>query len=343
MHNQKQLTPIISVVTRWNSTYHMINRFIQQYDMYVICFAEGLYSDEEEIPTREELCTLEAISRTLSFLENFSVFMQGAQYLTLPHTPFVIWKIYDELSSPPSPNTTIIEAQFRKQLLAMAKKYFDEELTTPSQSLLSALLHPLHSKEVQNRIPASLSHKIWVEYVVPWLELVLGDSIEEQDSEECLLPSLFQSERRSPLEKAKEDTDILRKKLFLFQRPQPLTVEELLKESAKKTLSEECSNFYLHLRSSFPHLYHLACLIFSCPATSATSERVFSSSGLIDSPRRARLDPSTLEQLTIIQFFLHKKIRNQIEAKEFVQLLEKYYSDSSSMRKIQEVLVRPEY
>lgn len=74
-----------------------------------------------------------------------------------------------------------------------------------------------------------------------------------------------------------------------------------------------------HMRSSVPGsnnfplclteterfcLLRVVCLVSSLPATSATSERVFSASGLLNGPRRAHMRPAILEMLTVLRFEL---------------------------------------
>lgn len=51
-------------------------------------------------------------------------------------------------------------------------------------------------------------------------------------------------------------------------------------------------------------LVRVVCLVSSLPATSATSERVFSASGLLNGPRRAHMRPAILEMLTVLRFEL---------------------------------------
>jgi hypothetical protein len=51
----------------------------------------------------------------------------------------------------------------------------------------------------------------------------------------------------------------------------------------------------------FPNLAKLARRVLAIPATSASSERIFSVSGNINSKKRARLDPEIVQDLTYLQ------------------------------------------
>lgn len=57
---------------------------------------------------------------------------------------------------------------------------------------------------------------------------------------------------------------------------------------------------WAQLQGQFPLLSRVAQRVFSCTATSADAERVFSLAGLIATPERASLKPSTLLQLVFL-------------------------------------------
>lgn len=78
---------------------------------------------------------------------------------------------------------------------------------------------------------------------------------------------------------------------------------------------------YLQLTvTSRLYLMRVVCLVSSLPATSATSERVFSASGLLNGPRRAHMRPNVLAMLTILRFELKWQLmlgRNHLD--QFLQ------------------------
>jgi hypothetical protein len=61
---------------------------------------------------------------------------------------------------------------------------------------------------------------------------------------------------------------------------------------------------WLKIHGQFPLLARVAVRVFSCAATSADAERVFSRAGLIATPERASLKPSTLLQLVFLSLTL---------------------------------------
>lgn len=58
---------------------------------------------------------------------------------------------------------------------------------------------------------------------------------------------------------------------------------------------------------TYPRLQILARRLLAIPATSSSSERVFSKAGFIMGPRRKRLAPKTVEAIV----FLHQHLKNQ--------------------------------
>jgi len=82
-----------------------------------------------------------------------------------------------------------------------------------------------------------------------------------------------------------------------------------VKECSPEQADSSCRAFYVRRPRSE---VLLGALVFSTLATSASSERVFSTSGLIDSAIRNRMAATTLEKLTVIQCFLKQATDSEI-------------------------------
>ncbi|XP_078487107.1 zinc finger BED domain-containing protein 4-like [Ciona intestinalis] len=65
-------------------------------------------------------------------------------------------------------------------------------------------------------------------------------------------------------------------------------------------------DFWMDHRVDCPALFSLAVSLLSCPPTSVSSERLFSSSGVIVSPLRNRLKPKNVEVLKFLHYNLRK-------------------------------------
>ena len=80
-------------------------------------------------------------------------------------------------------------------------------------------------------------------------------------------------------------------------------IEKQLNWSIK--LPSQSLDWWREHQKSFPHLAILAKSYLAIPATSAPSERIFSTASIIGSKRRANLQPQKLEKL----IFLNKNIK----------------------------------
>lgn len=77
-------------------------------------------------------------------------------------------------------------------------------------------------------------------------------------------------------------------------------VEHYLTLKARKTSSFDLLSWWKYQETMFPQLSQVARMFLSIPASSATSERVFSKSNLILSNLRSRLTSNVAKQLTFI-------------------------------------------
>ena len=95
---------------------------------------------------------------------------------------------------------------------------------------------------------------------------------------------------------------------------------------------EACREFF----SERPiHEQLLAQLVFSTVATSASSERVFSASGLIDTALRNRMSAAMLEKLTVIQCFLKRAGRQDVDRLlELIDSVLRHPEDSRNMIRV---------
>ncbi len=93
--------------------------------------------------------------------------------------------------------------------------------------------------------------------------------------------------RREELSKAPSITEI--EKYLCFPRMQNLKADPLL-------------DFWIQKKSELPNLFEIACDYLTIPATSASSERVFSRASYACLKRRNRLSADNLEKTVMLQF-----------------------------------------
>lgn len=63
---------------------------------------------------------------------------------------------------------------------------------------------------------------------------------------------------------------------------------------------EDIVNWWIHYGTPYPSLRKLALSLFAIPASSATSERIFSTAGITLSDRRQALSPDSVDSLLLL-------------------------------------------
>lgn len=117
-----------------------------------------------------------------------------------------------------------------------------------------------------------------------------NQSIDKESSNKSHTPkrkSLFSYCETSPVISKKARTDIIdeiNEEIILFLKDQHYETDLIFVR-----------------KNHFPHLYRLALRVLCVPATSAPAERVFSRSGILMRPHRARLSKDTLAKLTFVR------------------------------------------
>ena len=76
-----------------------------------------------------------------------------------------------------------------------------------------------------------------------------------------------------------------------------LDCEKIVSDSLLDVISFWCSNL---VREKFPNLSKVACGVLSIPASSAASERTFTSCGSTISKKRAQLSGSTVDFIIVL-------------------------------------------
>jgi len=84
-------------------------------------------------------------------------------------------------------------------------------------------------------------------------------------------------------------------------------VESYLAEDSTESLtSDPAVTFWSKMMQPQPALAHVAMKYLTCPPTSVSSERIFSTAGDIVSPHRSRLLPSHVEELVFTKYNMEK-------------------------------------
>uniref|UniRef100_UPI003AAD97D9 E3 SUMO-protein ligase ZBED1-like n=1 Tax=Centroberyx gerrardi TaxID=166262 RepID=UPI003AAD97D9 len=301
------------VSTRWNSTYHMLSRLLEQRwpvtaalsDPAVTLRGKHHYLDLKP----EQWNLIEELSQALEPFEGATVFLSGQQYVTLSALPQLVQSLKKSIQSsafetapvrsyqalvaeqitarwqglsvfqPESPNTVLIAAaldpRFRKLKFLPADEAFKVQSTVQTMAL--AAKKEARQPNVSADGASSTAQDNPVTHAkgaTSFLDNILGSSDSSTSDEEDEEQQLNQT---------------VQKEVLMYFGEHPLSKKE-------NPLSWWKTN-----AARYPTLAKLAKSLLCIPATSTPSERLFSAAGNIASKRRASLSSEHVDMLT----FLH--------------------------------------
>ncbi len=298
--NRVQQCLVMDVCTRWNSIFFMIRSFVDSYDGIAILFSLGLLDnrkvdeDSIELPDRSVLQRLHVYVEILTEYEKLSRWLEGDQYLTMPFVGMWIDGLLrkaDEWAK--RPTDSMVAREIWRALSVDLHERFDPIFTAKNPVLLAAALNPYcgHLSFVRGRpgVDASpIKTSVWNE-LYWWLingvkKIEIGKYAALGMSAGILETSLNQ--RLEMLRNMFESAD------FRAQWQLPLCGKEL----------KSIFVFYEE-NDVFRELLPLVKMIVAAPASTGSSERLFSGLGVLKTLRRTRLDPFNLADQSVIRFF----------------------------------------
>jgi hypothetical protein len=276
----------------------MCQNFLRNYESFFLAFQDHLSPDEAvRFPSREEQAKLSAAEVLLSKAKELTLFTQGARYLTLPHLPVLIRKLLNEVEK------LTDSYGYAQSFFAILQQRLIP-IVQAGPVLLSTILHPCHSRNSET----ILSDEEW-NMCATWL----SEWLKELNSTDCEEPTQDSKRRRVQIV-----PDVTNGSDVVIQASLNQLLDHLAEATCEFNVAEplnataDCAEFYKGLKAINPMWFELARTIFCAPATSATSERVLSASGLIDHGLRNRMDPSTLEKITVCYFFLKRLSQEEL-------------------------------
>jgi hypothetical protein len=209
--------------------------------------------------------------RYLKVLEKIEIaqrHLEGDKYITISLVPQYMKDIFNAFF--PNDDDPASLANLKLALHVAFTKRLNFILTTNNFSLKAAVLDPRTCLKVKSLITADLYNEVW-------------DSI----IDECYLC---------------RKCDVMSRDVFaaLCGAIRPILESTNVIEIKDPLL-------WWKAKSDFTLIHDGVKMILSVPASSASSERVFSSSGLIMNVTRNRLNPNLLEQMTILRMWLRTK------------------------------------
>lgn len=271
--------------TRWNSSYRMLTRYNQVRD-YVdqVILSWTAKKRNKVLLTEEEKQTLLSVEKIFEPFDTAITIIEGEKYVTASLAVFVLEKLFDKIKKvkideSDTTGTIVkeeIEASFKKRLGALPNcmliaHALDPRFKFNSKQFPERTLLKLLKKELKNTFfePEVAQSPIKKKRKVTALEHFANDEKEEQ-------------EEQDEIEKFKSLPTV------------PLPTDPL----------EWWSNHH----QEFPNLAMLAKRFLAISASSAPSERAWSTGGNIYTKKRSKLSPDLASKL----IFLHQNIKEEV-------------------------------
>lgn len=297
--NKKVLKVKQEVVTRWNSTYIMIERLVSIKDELIMAFS---YVNCPEILTAQEWNVMEDVLPLLLPPYELTEELSGEKYLTSSIVIPLIRGCQKAIKSE-TPKTSMGEKLKTILLDSLSRRLTPYESYSSGVCPKATILDP-RFKKCAFGIPTNASNAV--------TELIN----EMKQSKDVLGPNQIVIDEgvcsRQPIDEIKSK----KKKIWNF------VIEEREKtEAAKGRITNRCTiqedmrlylsmpvidmeddpiRFWLKYKASMPSLAEAAFKYLSVPASSVPSERVFSKSGQICNERRNRLEPKRVDKLVFL-------------------------------------------
>lgn len=227
--------------------------------------------------------------------------LEGQSYYTLPHVPGIVNKLLQMASGDidpmePAAIGTFFTSSFRAALERRLTKYLNDA-TQPS--LIAAVMCPTWGVSgllnMRNpHVTPAICNVIVNNSIPEWLRS--SDCLENGEANVAgdLHPDMLQFVvQRRPVDEANKYCENVGEYLMANVSNRDatslvdFTKEELMQSTA------QTQTWYQNLPPNHAPLKKLARLIFSISPSTASAEQYLSGAGLIDGPRRARLNPTT--------------------------------------------------
>lgn len=285
--------------TRWNSTYDMVERFLEQQQAVCAVLAE----DRKKwhlMPKDTDVTNLEALKEVLGPLSPFTDALSGEKHTTLSSVLPLMWKICSCL------DVGEADSALAREMKKAIRDYLDQRANDEKELQVvlntATYLDPRFKDSfvsVESQVQESLLEQV---------EGVLSVRSESQTSQ------TEASTSEKPSKKSKTD---LRSLLSSIQgekkddgtqapsAPQAPTDKlknefEVYKRMPEISAEKDPLTWWKTNESALPQLAHFARKYLCIAASSCASERVFSASGIIVSPRRSRLTQGHIDMLVFL-------------------------------------------
>ena len=286
--------------TRWNSTFEMVERFCEQQQAVCAVLAENRRK-WHLMPKDCDMATLEIIREVLEPVSSLTDALSGEKVPTLSSVLPLKWKLLSCLEEKDSDSVLAcdIKQKMRSDFARYECRLLDLVLNTATfldprfKDTFVTIEEEVKADLLQKAGEAPQSHQP-VEITLPQ-EQATGAKKRKTDLKSLLSTITFEKRESGEAGMAEGGAS------FSPSPSDRLTSEYLLYKQIKEiSATEDPLTWWKTHEATLPILAYFARKHLCIPATSCASERVFSTSGIICSPRRIRLTEEHIDMLVFL-------------------------------------------
>ncbi|XP_065111079.2 E3 SUMO-protein ligase ZBED1-like [Paramisgurnus dabryanus] len=300
------------VCTRWNNTYQMLSRLLEQRWLETAALSDPAVTQKGKhyLDLKPEQWNLIGeLSQVLEPFEAATVFLSGQHYVTLSALPQLVHKLKNNIQTPDFETAPVrsFQAHATEQITARWQGLTEFTPESPNTTLLAAVLDPRFRK--LEFLPSDQVFKVQSTVQTMALAVAAKKQPKQLTASENGTSSTVHDSPEAHAKRVTSFLDILGSDSSSSDEEEE---EQQLNQAVQREISmffgehplskkENPLSWWMMNAARYPTLAKLAKTVLCIPATSTPSERLFSSAGNIASKRRARLSSEHVDMLT----FLH--------------------------------------
>ena len=287
---------ITESLTRWGSRQLMVERVLEQEK----AIAQVLGADKKSrhlVPTWQDIDVLESMNKAVSPLKEFTDALSGEAYVSFSYLKPVLHLLNNSLLQPEEGETELTK-QIKSNILNYLNNKYNDPVTQELLDMASLMDPRFRTTYIADDEVDGIKKRAVT-------ELMSLPAEKSKSQPGTSVQDLLQEEAAEPVTKKKKTLASFFKKKTVTPTSQS-EQDKIEAELSSYLLSSETDpdtdplQWWKVHEANFPRLSNLARKYLSIPATSAPSERVFSTGGNIVTCQRACLKPEAVDRLVFL-------------------------------------------
>ena len=275
--------------TRWGSRHKMIKRILEQNQ----AISQVLGTDRDArkfIPSWQDLDVMESIEVVLGPLFSFTDSLSGEKYVSVSLVKPVL-NLFEEEQLCPADSDTEMSKTLKKKILDYLKEKYSPQGVNDLLNMATACDPRFKLKYLTEEEALSVKTQMVAE-----MKAASGPDLREVPQEQET-----PSDPSPPVKKKKQGVGaFFKKKASSSDVTSPENELEAYLKCEDLDSEEDHLQWWNLNQKKYPTVAHIARKYLCIPATSSSSERVFSTGGNIITPQRSCLNPDKVNQLIFL-------------------------------------------